>query len=135
MRDFGIALYNRWADLWNGDLAVADEIMAPALTLRYAQAGADVFDEIRDPRALAARIEAFRAERPGLRYEAQGEPVVEMAGDRTGLVARPYGARWSSPEREIDLSGTDILRFVDGRIVEVWSVSGGAAGRSFYPAA
>ncbi|MFJ1455063.1 nuclear transport factor 2 family protein [Nocardia sp. N2S4-5] len=133
MRDFGIALFDRWAELWNGDLAVAEQILAPVLTLRYAQPGAAAFDEIRDPRALAEQIAAFRAERPGLTYTAQGEPVVESDSGSTGLVARPYGARWSAPHGEIDLSGTDILRFADGRITEVWSVSGGAAGRSFYP--
>ncbi|MBF6176340.1 nuclear transport factor 2 family protein [Nocardia blacklockiae] len=133
MREFGIELFDRWTELWNGDLDVAERILAPEFTLRYAQPGAEVFDSIRDPQALAQRIAAFRAERPGLKYETQGEPIIEMHGPRTGSVARPYGARRPTPDGEMDVSGTDILRFVDGRIVEVWSVSGGPAGRSFYP--
>ncbi len=135
MSDFGIELFDRWVVLWNGDLAVAEEIIASNVTLRYAQPGADAFDTIGDPAALARQIERFRAERPGLRYEAQGEAVVRLDGARTGIVARPYGARRPTSDGEMDISGTDILRFVDGKIVEVWSVSGGIGGRSFYPAA
>ncbi|MBF6327957.1 nuclear transport factor 2 family protein [Nocardia transvalensis] len=135
MTDFGVALFDRWTALWNGDLALAEQIIAPEVTLRYAQPGADAFDAIRDPQGLAARIEQFRAERPGLRYEAQGVPVVRVDGERSGIVARPYGVRRSTPDGEVSISGTDILRFVDGKIVEVWSVSGGVNGRSFYPAA
>jgi predicted ester cyclase len=30
-------------------------------------------------------------------------------------------------------SGIDLLALKNGRIVEVWSVSSGAAGRTFYP--
>lgn len=55
MRDYAIDLYNRWAALWNGDLAIAAEIMAPEFTLRYAQPGASAFDDVRDPAALADR--------------------------------------------------------------------------------
>lgn len=135
MSEFGIELFDRWVVLWNGDLAVAEEIIAPEATFRYAQPGADAFDSIHDPQALAKLIEQFRAERPGLRYEAQGIPVVQADGERSGIVARPYGARRPTPDGELNVSGTDILRFVDGKIVEVWSVSGGANGRSYYPGA
>jgi hypothetical protein len=133
MSEFGIELFERWVVLWNGDLAVAEEIIAPEVTLRYAQPGADAFDTIRDPQALAKRIDEFRAERPGLRYVAQGVPVVQADGERSGIIARPYGASRPTPDGVMNISGTDILRFVDGKIAEVWSVSGGANGRSFYP--
>ncbi|WP_040807999.1 nuclear transport factor 2 family protein [Nocardia concava] len=133
MRDYGIELFTRWTNLWNGDLDLVDEIMAPEFTLRYAQPGASDFDEIRDRAALAAKIDKFRAERPGLEYSTQGVPVVEMTDARSGIVARPYGARIVQDGIVVrDLSGTDILRFENGQIVEVWSVSGGAEGRSFY---
>ncbi|MFF3573425.1 hypothetical protein ACFYXQ_37275 [Nocardia jiangxiensis] len=133
MRDFAIELFDKWAALWSGDLALGQEILAPKLTLRYAQPGASVYDEIHDPQTFVEQIELFRSERPGLRYAAQGIPVVEIDSARSGLIARPYGARRPGPDGELNLSGTDILRFEEGEIVEVWSVSGGAQGRSFYP--
>ncbi|MCU1641250.1 MAG: hypothetical protein JWN03_1525 [Nocardia sp.] len=133
MRDFGIELFNRWTIMWNGDLALAQEIMAPEFTLRYAQPGASDYDDIHDPKAFAAQIESFHQQVPGLTFTPQGTPVVEMDDTGTGIIARPYGAQFDGPEgTRVDVSGTDILRTENGVIVEVWSVSGGLIGRSFY---
>ncbi|MFI7670938.1 nuclear transport factor 2 family protein [Nocardia sp. NPDC049526] len=133
MRDFGITLFDEWTAMWNGDLALADKIMAPEFTLRYAQPGAGDYDDIHDRQTFAAKIAEFRDARPGIRFVPQGAAVVEMDDARTGFVARPYGAARTGPDGElIDVSGTDILRFAAGLITEVWSASGGAAGRSYY---
>ncbi|WP_063041299.1 nuclear transport factor 2 family protein [Nocardia pseudovaccinii] len=133
MRDFGITLFDEWTAMWNGDLALAHKIMAPEFTLRYAQPGASEYDTIRDPQTLAAKVAGFRAQRPGIRFTTQGEPVVEMDDTRTGFVARPYGASFTGPDGEqIEVSGTDILRVTAGQITEVWSASGGPSGRTYY---
>ncbi|WP_330181179.1 ester cyclase [Nocardia sp. NBC_01503] len=134
MRDFAIELFNRWTAMWNGDLELAEEIMAPEFTLRYAQPGAVEYDHIHDPKTFAAQIEVFRAAAPGLlSFEVQGLPIVEMDASRTGLIARPYGARIDLPDgTSVAVSGNDILRAENGLIVEVWSASGGLGGRSFY---
>ncbi|WP_227982530.1 nuclear transport factor 2 family protein [Nocardia spumae] len=132
MRDFGIELFDRWTAMWNGELELAERIMAPRFTLRYAQPGAEVYDTVRDPAAFARQIATFRAALPGQRFEVQGVAVVDIDHGRTGFVARPYGSRRPGADGEIAISGTDILRVVDGLIVEVWSVSGGIAGRSYY---
>ncbi|MEV6134465.1 nuclear transport factor 2 family protein [Nocardia sp. NPDC051990] len=133
MRAFGITLFDEWTAMWNGDLPLAEKIMAPEFTLRYAQPGASEYDTIRDPQTLATKVAEFREQRPGIRFTPQGEPVIEMDDTRTGFVARPYGAVRTEPDgKQIDVSGTDILRVTAGQITEVWSVSGGPAGRSFY---
>lgn len=133
MRDFGIELFDLWTEMWNGDLALAEKIMAPEFTLRYAQPNATVYDSIRTPQALAAQIVEFGEARPGLRFTPQGEFVIEMDDTRTGFVASPYGAEYTGPDGEaVSVSGTDILRATNGVITEVWSVSGGRGGRSYY---
>jgi hypothetical protein len=137
LRQIGVQLYERWTALWNLDLALAERIMAPQLTLRYAQAGTQAFDDVANPQALAALIAAWHRARPGLRFEAEGPPVVDLQaqGDAVeGLVARPYRVSWPDDAgvRQVR-SGTDILRLEHGLIREVWSVSGGAQGRAFYP--
>ncbi|GGV26060.1 hypothetical protein GCM10010495_47400 [Kitasatospora herbaricolor] len=136
MRAFGTGLFDRWTALWNGDLGLAGEIMAPGFTLRYAQAGTEAFDEIRTPPQLAAIVAAWHASRTGLVFAAEGTAVVDLApagGAPAGLVARPYLASFVTAEGEkVARSGVDILRVADGLIVEVWSVSSGAAGRTFY---
>jgi hypothetical protein len=133
MRDFGIDLFDKWTAMWNGNLALVDEIMAPEFTLRYAQPGADAYDDIHDPTAFATQIAGLHAGVPGLRFVPEGEPVVEMDDTRTGFVARPYGARFTGPDAApVAVSGTDILRTTNGVISEVWSASGGPGGRSYY---
>ncbi|MBV7703030.1 ester cyclase [Nocardia nova] len=132
MRAYGIELFDRWTAMWNGELELANRIMAPHFTLRYAQPGAEAYDSIHDPETFARQIAAFRAAAPGQRFETQGEAVVEIDDRRTGIVARPYGSRRPVADGEIAVSGTDILRVEEGLIVEVWSVSGGTQGRSYY---
>ncbi|MYS83310.1 hypothetical protein GTZ85_24610 [Streptomyces sp. SID5474] len=123
--------------MWNGDLDLAERIMAPEFTLRYAQPGTEAFDDARTPRQLADIIAAWRRSRPGLRFEAEGSPVVDLrsaaGGAPIGLVARPYRAAYPDAEgRPVARSGTDTLRVTDGLISEVWSVSSGVGGRTFY---
>lgn len=129
--DVGIALYDRWTQLWNGQLD-AGGLMASQFRLRYAQAGSEPINDITDPETLGSYIRAFRAARPGIHFRPQGPAVVDMSGPGTGHVARPYlasiPAHGTEPDRQV--SGTDILRTVDGHIVEVWSVS--SPGRPFY---
>ncbi len=135
MQYSGIEVFDRWTAMWNGELALAERIMAPRFTLRYAQPGAEIYDGIHEPDAFARQIAEFRRALPGQRFEVQGEAVVDLDDRGTGLVARPYGSRRPSADGETVVSGTDILRLADGVIVEVWSVSGGMRGRPYYPAA
>ncbi|WKD33587.1 nuclear transport factor 2 family protein [Streptomyces xanthophaeus] len=136
IRQFGIDAYDRWTAMWNGDLDLAAKIMAPEFVLRYAQAGTEAFDEVRTPQQLAGIIAAWHREHRGLRFVAEGAPVVDLArvdGAPAGLVARPYLASFTGEDaRTIARSGTDTLRITNGLISEVWSVSSGSAGRTFY---
>jgi hypothetical protein len=136
MRQFGIEVFDRWTAMWNLDLDLAEKIMAPEFTLRYAQAGAEAFDDIHTPRQLADIIAAWHKSRPGLRFNAEGEAVADLAlvdGALTGLVARPYFVSFTDEGGQpVARSGTDILRVNGGLISEVWSVSSGAGGRTFY---
>jgi hypothetical protein len=122
--------------MWNGEVDLAEKIMAPEFTLRYAQAATEAFDAARTPRQLADIIAAWRKSRPGLRFAAEGTAVVDLAlveGAPAGLVARPYVATFTEDDgRTVARSGTDTLRVTSGLISEVWSVSSGAGGRTFY---
>ncbi|MBO2454572.1 hypothetical protein J4573_46315 [Actinomadura barringtoniae] len=135
MHEVGVRVFDDWTALWNRDLTLAEKIMAPEIRLRYAQPGSDAFDTIRHPKQLAERIDQFHETRPNLRYKAEGEAVVNLTmsdGGPTGLVTRPYLARHDYDGKPHAISGIDMLRLENGLIVEVWSVSGGLAGRAFY---
>ena len=136
LRSFGIDLFDRWTALWNGDLPVARQIMATDFTLRYAQANTEIIDDVRTPDAMAALVARWHGLRPGIRFSAEGEAAVDLDavdGAPCGRVARPYLAVFVDPAGQtIARSGIDMLAVRGGRIVEVWSVSSGAAGRTFY---
>jgi hypothetical protein len=135
-RLFGVELFDQWTAMWNGDLALAARIMASSFTLRYAQAGTEAFDRVADPAALAAVIQAWHRHRPGICFRAEGDAVVDLAlinGQPVGRVARPYLAKFvDAAGQTVARSGIDILAVHDARITQVWSVSSGAAGRTFY---
>ncbi|MFF8375278.1 hypothetical protein ACF07V_03955 [Streptomyces sp. NPDC015661] len=136
MRAFGVGLFDQWTAMWNGDLDLVHEIMAPAFVLRYAQAGTEGFDEVRTPQQLAEIVAAWHKSRTGLLFAAEGTAVVDLSpadGAPTGLVARPYLASFAGEDgARVARSGVDVLSVREGLIVEVWSVSSGAAGRTFY---
>ncbi|WP_328929789.1 ester cyclase [Streptomyces sp. NBC_00190] len=136
VRKLGVRIYDQWTAMWNGDVHLAEEIMAPEFTLRYAQAGTEAFDDARTPAQLADIIAAWRQSRRELRFAAEGVAVVDLAlvgGVPAGLVARPYLASYTTEEGQtVARSGTDTLRVSNGFISEVWSVSSGVGGRIFY---
>ncbi|MER7755911.1 hypothetical protein [Kitasatospora sp. NPDC097643] len=136
LRQVGIEIYDRWTAMWNGETGLAEQIMAPDFTLRYTQANTEAFDEVRTPEQLAGVVARWRASRQELDFAAEGEAVVDLAevdGVVSGLVARPYRASFTDDEGAVVArSGTDTLRITGGLITEVWSVSSGAAGRTFY---
>jgi hypothetical protein len=136
LRLFGTELFDRWTAMWNGDVAIADQIMAPEFTLRYAQANTERIDEVRTPRALAELVRFWHSFRPGIRFSTEAEAAIDLAsvdGLPRGRVARPYLAVFTEASGQVVArSGIDLLAVLGGRIVEVWSVSSGAAGRTFY---
>jgi hypothetical protein len=133
----GLELFDRWTAYWNEDYTQADTIMAPDFTLHYAQAGGERFDDIHSPEQMTEIIKAWHTMRQNITFKPEGECVVDLtqsANGVTGLVARPYFVAFDGDNGErVCRSGTDILKFSDSKIVEVWSVSSGVQGRTFYP--
>jgi len=135
IRAAGVDLFARWTELWNGNTELAGVIMASRFTLHYAQANTERFDHAHTPEELVALIQGWHGYRPGIRFSAEATCVVDLERDADGLVgsvARPYLASFIDPQGQVVArSGIDLLRVHGGRIVEVWSVSSGAAGRTF----
>ena len=135
-RATGAELFDRWTAYWNEDYS-QESIMAPHFTLHYAQAGGERFDDIHTPEQMTGIIKAWHTMRQNIAFKPEGECVVDLAvsdNGASGLVARPYFVAFDGDDgSRVYRSGTDILKFSDGQIVEVWSVSSGVQGRTFYP--
>jgi hypothetical protein len=129
-RDLGIRLVEQWTAIWNGDLALAPQILTPDFRIHFASVGTDAADAFRGPADIASFIGEFRDRypAPGLRYAMDGVPVVDP-GSATVV------ARWTVDVPDATgavttKSGIDMLALDGDRIAEVWSVTG---ARRFAP--
>jgi hypothetical protein len=136
LKQIGIQIFDQWTELWNKNLILSEEIIAPCISLHYAQADTEAFDKIQTPVQLSDMITFWHQKRSGIVFKTEGEPVVDLIKNNKGicgLVARPYHVSFiDETGKRISRSGTDILKIVNGKIQEVWSVSSGALGRTFY---
>ncbi|MFG2830812.1 nuclear transport factor 2 family protein [Streptomyces sp. NPDC048434] len=137
-REDARTLFDRWTALWNGELALAAQILAPGFRIHFggvpsADTDTDTdtdTDAFRGPDEFALFLAAFRDRfpAPGLRYAVDGTPVVESG---TGYVV----ARWTVDVPDVEgavvtRSGIDVLALGGGRVAEVWSITG---ARRFAP--
>ncbi|MCC5475973.1 nuclear transport factor 2 family protein [Streptomyces barringtoniae] len=116
----GIALFDRWTALWNGDFSDPEAFLAPGFRIRFGndpERGATT-DAVHGPAGILRLVAAFREEKPGLRFTVDGTPVVDGESGRAACcwyVTLPDG---------VQKSGIDLLEVTDGRIATVWSVTG-----------
>jgi predicted ester cyclase len=126
-------LYRRWMlELWNGDLAVAGELVTDDFVIHQARADGAGSEELRGPAAVVQLVRDGHAPFEDLTFEIEVGPLVE--GD---LVA----ARWAGRGRyrgglpgasapagtPVRFGGIDLLRARDGRFAEYWVSSDGLA--------
>ncbi len=112
-------ILNAWTALWNGDYAIAERICAPDFTIFFGGAdasGGNPADALRGGAALAAFIEGFRAERPGLTYSNVRHVADEATGHGVSL--------WNADRGDAHTGGIDVFDVgPDGLVRRVWSVS------------
>ena len=117
----------QWKDLWNGDLGIADTIIAEDFAAHAAPLTGTGPDEIRGREALKGWISGIHTVLAGLTFAIEVGPIA----DREHLVVRwkahgTYrgGFPGASPEaagHEVTFTGTDTLRIADGMLAEYWA--------------
>ncbi|MEU0965929.1 hypothetical protein ABZ357_11070 [Streptomyces sp. NPDC005917] len=111
-----------WNEMWNGELALADELCSPQFTIFFGRdASTHNGDEINDPAQLKTFINDFR---------------VSLNNDLEFTLVRTYADRGAGAEFAVSLwnlhvgpdrvvGGIDVFEFDDaGRIGKVYSVTG-----------
>jgi predicted ester cyclase len=124
-------LYRRWMlELWNGDLAVAEELVTDDFVVHQARVDGASSEEVRGPEAVLRMVREGHAPFDGLAFEIEVGPVVE--GDM-------MAARWVGRGRyrggmpgatapagtPVAFGGIDLLRARDGQFAEYWVSSDG----------
>jgi predicted ester cyclase len=118
-------LLDGWLELWNGEYAHAEELVAPAFSLHAAMMDGGDGSAVDTPAALVGWIAQTRSVVPDLRFSVEVGPIVEAdqfavrwrargtyAGGLPGAAA-PVGT-------EVEFTGTDVLRVAGGRLAEYW---------------
>ncbi len=121
------ALARPWNELWDGDLAIAHEIIAEDFVAHAAPLIGVGPDEVHGREALKQWIGAIHSVLPDIKFTVQVGPIADddhfvvrwiaHATYRGGLP----GASEDAIGKEITFTGTDILRVVDGKLVEYWA--------------
>ena len=121
------ALANPWKDLWNGNLALTEEIIAADFVAHAAPITGVGGDEIRGRDALNTWVTGIHALLPDLSFVIQVGPIADadhfvVRWKAQGTYAGGFPG--SPPEavgRRITFTGTDTLRIADGKIAEYWA--------------
>jgi predicted ester cyclase len=121
------ALAEPWKELWNGDLALTDRIIAEDFVAHAAPLTGMGSDLIRGREALNGWVSGIHAILPDLSFEIEVGPIADDDHMVVRWKARgTYGGGFpgASPDavgREITFTGTDTLRIADGKLAEYWA--------------
>jgi predicted ester cyclase len=121
------ALAEPWKQLWNGDLAVTDKIIAEDFVAHAAPLTGTGSDLMRGRDALNGWVSGIHAILPDLSFEIQVGPITDDDHMVVRWKARgTYGGGFpgASPDavgREVTFTGTDTLRIADGKLAEYWA--------------
>ena len=121
-------LWSQWSDLWNGDLAIANQIIAPSFVAHFAPAGNTTPENVHGPDGVAGWISQSFAAYSTYSVTTIVGPIIDgnmMAGRWTISGTHQGKAAGAIPPtpaagNDVFFDGTDMLRVEGGQLVEYW---------------
>lgn len=128
------AFWSDWLMLWNGDLDLADKVVADGIVLHTSLLGGRDPATINDSEKFAGWIGSLRQPVPDLVFETIAGPISEPAEPASGIIiaghwraSGTYQGGFPGATAEagtpVAFTGTDMVRIEDGAVVEYWLVS------------
>ena len=115
-REDGKRLYGRWlSELWNGHLAVADDVVGPDFVGHWPGEPR----KVRGPEGLSQLIGETRGYFTDLAFAIEVGPIAE--DDMSA--ARWKGDGTFTDGTRVTMHGHDLLRVESGRFAEYWALS------------
>lgn len=118
-------LYGRWLGMWNGDLSLAREVVAPGCIVHHPGASAKDNESGNGLERVTALVQQARAPFERLIFSLDVGPIED--GDK---VATRWTARGSyagglpgtqaAPGTIVEFSGVDLFRLAEGKVAEYW---------------
>jgi hypothetical protein len=126
-QEVGADLYRRWASMWNGNLAIANDIIADGFVAHLTGDAPPPLEDIRDPASVARWVASIRKRGSHLTYTVELGPIVDadLVVAYWHLVGMRQGPDGGS-EQPFEKVGIDILRFRGDRLVECWTMNNNA---------
>ena len=118
-------LWQSWTELWNGNLSIADEIIAPNFIAHFAPVGMSPA-EVRGPDGLKQWLGASLGAFTDFSFTITVGPLADedkLAGRWLFQGVYQGGMPGASPDavgKQIEYAGMDFLRIEGGKIVEYW---------------
>ncbi|GAC1682861.1 MAG: hypothetical protein PVS3B1_23580 [Ktedonobacteraceae bacterium] len=119
------ALWKPWAELWNGNLSLADEIIAPNFVAHFAAVGTSPA-EVRGPAGLKQWIGGAMGAFSDYSFTTSVGPLADedkVAGRWIFRATYRGGMPGASPDavgKHVEYAGMDMFRVEAGKIVEYW---------------
>lgn len=119
------ALWEPWQELWNGNLGIADEIIAPDFVAHFAPAG-DSPGDVRGPEGLQQWIGGILAAFTDHNFTTNIGPLADedMVVGRWVFRGVYQGGIPGTPPtaigKRVEYAGMDFLRVESEKIVEYW---------------
>lgn len=125
------SLYAHWLEMWNGQLDLAERIIASDCLVHQAPFGPGDPPRFRGPGGLVQMIRMGREPFEDLAFTCDVGPIVEgqqLAARWTGRGAYKGGLPGATAPAgtPISFSGIDIWRVENGKVAEYWVSSDGA---------
>jgi predicted ester cyclase len=119
------AIWNKWIAMWNGDLAMADQIIAPDYTLHMSPLGGGDLSAYAGPQGMAGWIGQLHAAFDPFVFEVQVQPLFGegMIAGRwlaNGIYQGGFPGAKAEPGTAVKFAGADFLRIENGKIAEYW---------------
>ena len=118
-------LWQSWIALWNGDLSLADQIIAPNFVAHFAPMGNSP-GEVRGPDGMKQWIGTLVAAFSDFSFTTTVGPIAEkdhIAGRWLFRAVYQGGMPGASPDavgKRVEYAGMDIVRVEGGKIAEYW---------------
>lgn len=124
-RETATELITKWVDLWNGDYAIAEDIISPDNRVHAAMFDGGDGSAVEGVAGMQGFVTQMRSLAPDLVFTIEVGPIVD--GDHLAirwLAAGHYGGGLPGAAApvgtEVSFHGTDILRIANNQIVEYW---------------
>ena len=118
-------LWKRWMEVWNGNLSIADEIIAPTFVAHFAPASTSPAS-VRGPDGLKQWIGGSAAAFTDYSFTTTVGPLADedkVAGRWLFRGTYQGGIPGASPAavgKQVEYAGMDLFRVEAGKIVEYW---------------